>query len=88
MVTAVPFQRVDATATQPFPAASARCAPAESNAENVLLLAKAGDQTAFATLVRRYQNMVFSIALHMLRSRPAASDSMVPMRRSFNATPR
>ena len=78
MVTAAPFQRLDATATQPFPAAvpavSPRCAAAENNADNVLLLAKAGDQAAFATLVRRHQNMVFSVALHMLRSRPAAED--------------
>jgi RNA polymerase sigma-70 factor, ECF subfamily len=78
MVTAVPFQRIDATASQPLPAAvpvaSPRCAAAETHAESVLLRAKAGDQAAFATLVRRHQNMVFSIALHMLRGRPAAED--------------
>jgi RNA polymerase sigma-70 factor (ECF subfamily) len=74
MVTAVSFQRIDAPATQPFPTASPRCAAVETNSDNVLMLAKAGDQAAFATLVRRHQNMVFSIALHMLRGRPAAED--------------
>jgi RNA polymerase sigma-70 factor (ECF subfamily) len=39
-----------------------------------LTQAKAGDQAAFAALIRRHQNMVFSVALHMLRSRPAAED--------------
>jgi RNA polymerase sigma-70 factor (ECF subfamily) len=42
--------------------------------QDVLSLAKAGDQAAFASLVRRHQNMVFSVALHMLRSRAAAED--------------
>jgi RNA polymerase sigma-70 factor (ECF subfamily) len=41
---------------------------------DLLALAKAGDQAAFAALIRRHQNMVFSVALHMLRSRPAAED--------------
>jgi RNA polymerase sigma-70 factor (ECF subfamily) len=41
---------------------------------DALSLAKSGDQTAFAALIHRHQNMVFSLALHMLRSRPAAED--------------
>jgi RNA polymerase sigma-70 factor (ECF subfamily) len=36
--------------------------------------ARAGDPAAFAALVRAHQAMVFSLALHALRSRPAAED--------------
>jgi RNA polymerase sigma-70 factor (ECF subfamily) len=49
-------------------------AAATVDAQDVLTLAKAGDQAAFAALIRRHQNMVFSVALNMLRSRPAAED--------------
>jgi RNA polymerase sigma-70 factor (ECF subfamily) len=55
-------------ASQRFAAAS------EVGGQDLLAQAKTGDQTAFAALIRRHQNMVFSVALHMLRSRPAAED--------------
>jgi RNA polymerase sigma-70 factor (ECF subfamily) len=42
--------------------------------DDALARARSGDATAFATLVRQYQAMVFSLALHMLRSRTAAED--------------
>lgn len=79
MVTAAPFGHTDAPATQPrpvtVPVASPRFAAAtEVDGQDLLAQAKAGDQTAFAALIRRHQNMVFSVALHMLRSRPAAED--------------
>ena len=78
MVTAAPFGRTDtpAAALRPaaVPAASPHFAAAEAASPDLLTLAKAGDQAAFAALIRRHQNMVFSVALHMLRSRPAAED--------------
>jgi len=78
MVTAAPFGRTDtpAAALRPaaVPTASPHCAAAEAASPDLLTLAKAGDQAAFAALIRRHQNMVFSVALHMLRSRPAAED--------------
>jgi len=42
--------------------------------DETLALARAGDSAAFAALVRRYQSMVFSLALHLLRSRATAED--------------
>lgn len=42
--------------------------------EQTLALARDGDATAFAAMVRRHQSMVFSLALHVLRSRAAAED--------------
>jgi hypothetical protein len=36
--------------------------------------ARNGDAVAFATLVRQHQSMVFSLALHVLRSYAAAED--------------
>ena len=42
--------------------------------DETLARAREGDSTAFATLVRQHQAMVFSVALHALRSRPAAED--------------
>jgi RNA polymerase sigma-70 factor (ECF subfamily) len=54
--------------------ASPRFAAAVVDGQDLLTQAKAGDQAAFAALIRRHQNMVFSLALHMLRSRPAAED--------------
>lgn len=42
--------------------------------DDTLARAQSGDTSAFAALVRRHQSMVFSLALHMLRSRPAAED--------------
>ena len=89
MVTAAPFGRPEAVRLKPDQAsplvrsqspppdvASSRFAAAAADVErpDVLALAKAGDEAAFATLIRRHQNMVFSVALHMLRSRPAAED--------------
>jgi RNA polymerase sigma-70 factor (ECF subfamily) len=79
MVTAAPIGRLDVHAPLPravsVPAASPRCAAAtEADGPDFLTLAKAGDQAAFAALIRRHQNMVFSVALHMLRNRTAAED--------------
>jgi RNA polymerase sigma-70 factor (ECF subfamily) len=52
-----------------------RDVPAErTDRDDVLLRAKNGDSAAFATLIRQHQGMVFSLGLHMLRSRPAAED--------------
>jgi RNA polymerase sigma-70 factor (ECF subfamily) len=42
--------------------------------DQTLARAQGGDPVAFATFVRQYQAMVFSLALHALRSRPAAED--------------
>jgi len=42
--------------------------------EETLALARNGDQAAFARLIRQHQAMVFSLALHALRSRAAAED--------------
>src|SRR6187401_2187869 len=42
--------------------------------DDTLARARSGDAAAFATLIRQHQSMVFSLALHMLRSRPAAED--------------
>jgi RNA polymerase sigma-70 factor (ECF subfamily) len=53
---------------------SPRLAAVPVDGPDLLSRAKAGDQAAFAALIRRHQNMVFSVALHMLRSRPAAED--------------
>ena len=79
MATVAPFGRADIA--PPGPQAMAVEVPsprfgevAGAAGQDVLTRAKAGDQTAFAALIRRHQNMVFSVALHMLRSRPAAED--------------
>ena len=42
--------------------------------DRTIALARGGDATAFGDIVRRHQGMVFSLALHMLRSRAAAED--------------
>jgi RNA polymerase sigma-70 factor (ECF subfamily) len=42
--------------------------------EETLTQARNGDSAAFARLIRQYQAMVFSLALHALRSRDAAED--------------
>lgn len=41
---------------------------------HTLALARDGDATAFAAIVRRHQSMVFSLALHLMRSPEAAED--------------
>lgn len=77
MVTVAPFTRAEAPAAQPHPVAVPAASPrfaAVTESQDLLAKAKAGDQAAFAALIRRHQNMVFSVALHMLRSRPAAED--------------
>ena len=78
VTTAASFGRSEATALKPRPVAvpppSPQCAAADVEGQDLLALAKTGDQAAFASLIRRHQNMVFSVALHMLRSRPAAED--------------
>ena len=70
--TDVPLQRPSLVAVTVAPKQSAPVADAEN--PDLLTQAKAGDQAAFAALIRRHQNMVFSVALHMLRNRPAAED--------------
>jgi RNA polymerase sigma-70 factor, ECF subfamily len=42
--------------------------------DHTIALARSGDATAFGDIVRRHQGMVFSLAVHMLRSRAAAED--------------
>jgi RNA polymerase sigma-70 factor (ECF subfamily) len=42
--------------------------------EETLVRARNGDSTAFSALVKQHQSMVFSVALHALRSRAAAED--------------
>lgn len=74
MVTAAPLADVQAPRPRPVAVPSPQCAAVDVEQPDLLTQAKAGDQAAFASLVRRHQNMVFSIALHMLRSRPAAED--------------
>jgi RNA polymerase sigma-70 factor (ECF subfamily) len=77
MVVTAPFGHVEAPVTQPHPVAIPVASPrlaAAVDTQDLLAKAKAGDEAAFATLIRRHQNMVFSVALHMLRSRPAAED--------------
>ena len=79
MVTVAPFGQMDVPAPRPqavaVDAASPRfAAVSDAGNQDLLTLAKAGDQAAFAALIRRHQSMVFSVALHMLRSRPAAED--------------
>ena len=79
MVTATPFGRAEIPAVRPqvvpITTASPRSSAAvETTGDELLACAKTGDQTAFAALIRRHQNMVFSVGLHMLRSRPAAED--------------
>lgn len=74
MITAAPLAGVQAPRPRPVAVPSPLCAAGEAETPDLLTQAKAGDQPAFASLVRRHQNMVFSIALHMLRSRPAAED--------------
>ena len=79
MLTAAPLAHADAAVARPRPVAVATpsqqlAAAADTENPDLLARAKAGDQAAFAALIRRHQNMVFSVALHMLRSRPAAED--------------
>jgi RNA polymerase sigma-70 factor, ECF subfamily len=53
----------------------ARAATAEpAGHDDALARARAGDAEAFATIVEQHQSMVFSLALHALRSRAAAED--------------
>lgn len=47
---------------------------AEAGAESALARARAGDEAAFAELVRRHQAMVYSIAWHYLRHRDVAEE--------------
>jgi RNA polymerase sigma-70 factor (ECF subfamily) len=42
--------------------------------DETLARAQAGDQTAFAALVREHQSMVFGIAYHVVRDRAVAED--------------
>jgi RNA polymerase sigma-70 factor (ECF subfamily) len=79
MVTVAPFGRADIAAPRTQAVAVDVASPrfgevAGADGQDLLTRAQAGDQTAFAALIRRHQNMVFSVALHMLRSKPAAED--------------
>lgn len=47
---------------------------AEAGTESALARARAGDEEAFAELVRRHQAMVYSIAWHYLRHRDVAEE--------------
>jgi len=42
--------------------------------DDLLTRARNGDTTAFGALIKHYQSMVFSLAMHALRSRTAAED--------------
>lgn len=61
-------------AAAPVTARGASMAAAADDRDALLARARSGDSTAFAGLVRQHQGMVFSIALHALRSRAAAED--------------
>ena len=61
-------------AEAPVTARGAAMATATDERDALLARARNGDSTAFAGLVRLHQGMVFSIALHSLRSRAAAED--------------
>lgn len=43
-------------------------------ADETLVRAQAGDQTAFAAIVREHQSMVFGMAYHVVRDRSVAED--------------
>jgi len=58
----------------PVTARGAAMAAATDDRDALVARARSGDSAAFADLVRRHQAMVFSIALHALRSRAAAED--------------
>jgi RNA polymerase sigma-70 factor (ECF subfamily) len=51
---------------------AARALPVDHG--DTLALARGGDGTAFAAIVRRHQSMVYSLALHVLGGRAAAED--------------
>lgn len=53
---------------------AAQALPVDHDQDHALELARGGDAAAFAAIVRRHQSMVFSLALHVLRSRAAAED--------------
>lgn len=61
-------------ARSPATARGATMAAATDDRDTLVARARSGDAAAFADLVRRHQAMVFSIALHALRSRSAAED--------------
>jgi RNA polymerase sigma-70 factor, ECF subfamily len=64
MITAIDAGRQGTAAIAALPA----------DRDDTLARAKNGDTAAFAALVRRYQSMVFSLALHVLGNRAAAED--------------
>lgn len=61
-------------AEAPVTASGAKVASIAEHREDTLVRARNGDAAAFAALIRQHQGMVFSVALHALRSRPAAED--------------
>ena len=61
-------------AEAPVTASGAKVASIAEHREDTLVRARNGDSAAFAALIRQHQGMVFSVALHALRSRPAAED--------------
>jgi len=56
------------------PCALAEARDAETDEERALSAARAGDRTAFASIVRAHQRSVYSLALRALRSRPEAEE--------------
>jgi RNA polymerase sigma-70 factor (ECF subfamily) len=48
--------------------------PASADTDDALARAQAGDQSAFAELVRRHQSMVFGLALRFVQNRAEAED--------------
>src|SRR5687767_4376759 len=66
-----------AEAPAPHTGAKAAAFSAETGGgdrDEILVRARNGDAAAFARLIRLHQGMVFSVALHALRSRAAAED--------------
>jgi RNA polymerase sigma-70 factor (ECF subfamily) len=61
-------------AQAPVTAHGAAMAATANDRDALLARARSGDSAAFASLVKQHQGMVFSIALHALRSRTAAED--------------
>jgi RNA polymerase sigma-70 factor (ECF subfamily) len=61
-------------ARSPTTASGAKVMAIADHREDTFVRAREGDSTAFAALIRQHQGMVFSVALHALRSRAAAED--------------
>jgi RNA polymerase sigma-70 factor (ECF subfamily) len=51
-----------------------KAVPIPPRADETLARAQAGDQTAFAAILREHQSMVFGLAYHVVRDRTVAED--------------